>query len=29
MKAMVLESQGQLTYNDVPEPERVGPAPCW
>ncbi|MEZ4768930.1 MAG: galactitol-1-phosphate 5-dehydrogenase [Caldilineales bacterium] len=27
MKAMVLESQGQLTYKDVPEPERVGSRP--
>jgi L-iditol 2-dehydrogenase/galactitol-1-phosphate 5-dehydrogenase len=27
MKAMVLESPGQLTYADVPEPERVGSRP--
>ena len=27
MKAMVLESQGHLTYKDVPEPERVGSRP--
>ncbi len=27
MKAMVLESQGQLTYKDVPEPEQVGSRP--
>ena len=27
MKAMVLESQGQLTYKDVAEPERVGARP--
>jgi L-iditol 2-dehydrogenase/galactitol-1-phosphate 5-dehydrogenase len=27
MKAMVLESQGQLTYKDVPEPLRVGSRP--